>query len=35
VQSSCECGNELSGLINAGKLSSGPTTGSLSSGAQP
>jgi hypothetical protein len=34
VESSCECGNELSGSIIAGKLSSGYTIGGLSSGAQ-
>jgi hypothetical protein len=34
ADSSCECGNELSGMINAGKLSSGNTTGGLLSSAQ-
>jgi hypothetical protein len=34
VESCCECGNELSGSINVGKLSSGYTTGGLSGSAQ-
>jgi hypothetical protein len=34
VESSCECRNEPSGSINAGKLSSGLTSGGLSSSAQ-
>jgi hypothetical protein len=34
MESSCERGNERSGPINAGKLSSGCTTGGLSSSAQ-
>jgi hypothetical protein len=34
VNAVCECGNEPSGSINAGKLSSGYTTGGLSSSAQ-
>jgi hypothetical protein len=34
VGSSCECGYEPSGSINAGKLSSVLTTGDLSSSAQ-
>jgi hypothetical protein len=34
VQSSCECGNEPSGSINAGDLSSGCRTGTFSSSAQ-
>jgi hypothetical protein len=34
VESSCECGNEPSGSINAGKLLSGLTTGGFSCNAQ-
>jgi hypothetical protein len=34
VESSCERGNEPSGSINVGNLSSGCTTGGLSSGTQ-
>jgi hypothetical protein len=34
VESSCEFGIEPSGSINAGKLSSGLTSGGLSSSAQ-
>jgi hypothetical protein len=34
MQSSCECGNEPPGSINAEKLSRGFTTGGLSSSTQ-
>jgi hypothetical protein len=34
VESSCECGNKPSSSINAGKLSSGFTSGDLSRSAQ-
>jgi hypothetical protein len=34
VESSCECGNESSGSINSGKLSSGYTIGGLSGSVQ-
>jgi hypothetical protein len=33
VESSCECGNEFSGSIKVGKLSSGYTTDELSGSA--